>query len=139
MLPQLPHLGGRLLDTGLGYHAEMCLSCDRRVRSERMLDLHGNHACGKCAGAAKGLARRHRNLIQTLERFAKCAGTQTEAEPATSKVLLSLLTPAQCRSLFLKKPNAKQKALTEELVALIQRTISEPSEERVVPVSTGFA
>ena len=47
--------------------------------------------------------------------FARLSGASVAWEPSTADVLQRALTPEQCRSLFLKSPNAEQKRQMAEL------------------------
>ena len=106
-----------------------------RPGDRALLDLHGNHAHGKCPSGMKGLHSKHRLLNSTLQDFAKLAGASVVCEPSTADVLQRALSAEQCtcRSLFLKSPNAEQKRqmaeLAEELRGLPQPC---PPERRAV-------
>jgi hypothetical protein len=69
-LPQIPHLSGPSVECKGGYMAEMCMSGHNKGE-KALLDLHGNHAHGKCPSSSKGMHKKHRLMNKVLQRFAK--------------------------------------------------------------------
>ena len=134
-LPQVPHLGGLREQKELDYHAEHCMGLGKSCNGQA-IDLHGNHAHGRCASVSAGLHYKHKLLLNSVRDMAKTAvGStgQVNVEPATSKVLQKQLTEKQCRSLFLKQPTKAQQKQTLELLQELQQhaALSEDKREHI--------
>ena len=65
-----------------------------------MLDLHGNHAQGKCPSAMGGLHGKHKMGTKVIHDFAGEAGMLNTKEPATESLLLEEFSAPECRKLF---------------------------------------
>ena len=114
----------------LDYEADICLS--HSCRRCPILDADGNHANnGKCVPTLIGRALRHNMLKWVIHYFAVLAGCIATLEPPTHRLLLDLYSAAQCRGLFPKRPSAKHRRESKELVNEFARIHQLPnSKER---------
>jgi hypothetical protein len=118
-LPQPPHLHAGNLQPRkeLAYDAEECLGHHAKG-VDALLDLHANHACGRCVSSYAGMGERHSNIKWCIHSFSKEAGLQSKVEPNTHNLLNRdgvEYTREQVASMFPKGSTSKQKALSAEL------------------------
>jgi len=91
----------------------------------QLLDATGNHACS-CKSAAKARYGLHGRLCRTIGHFAKLAGAEVRFEPPTSDLLLSALSPAQCRTLFPKRPGGVNSERAVTLNRMLEKLVNIP-------------
>jgi hypothetical protein len=137
-LPQPPHLHAGNLQPRVGelsYAAEACLGHHAKG-IDRLLDLHANHACGRCVSSFAGMSERHSNVKWCLHNFSKEAGLESKVEPATHDLLNRgsyEYTPDDVRHMFPKGSTKKHQAYSSELqeshAAALQM---QPGQERTV-------
>ena len=119
-LPQLRRIGNAKVQTGLDYPVECCMESHSKGE-RRFLDANANHANSGCPSASGALHYRHTLLKWAVYNAAKQAGCVVKMEPKTHTLLLEEYTAAECRTLFAKQPNKKQRAMAESMQLAIKR------------------
>jgi hypothetical protein len=118
-LPQPPHLHSHNLRprVGLSYDTEECLGHHAKGL-DKLLDLHANHACGRCVSSYAGMGERHSNTKWCVAAFGREAKLVVNVEPPTHNLLNRGsydYTPEDVRLFYPKGSTKKHKAFSLEL------------------------